>query len=71
LRGDKVIATARTLATITHLAAAGASILQLDVTSPFADLQETANEAIAIHGQIDVLVNNAGYSHFGTVEDAS
>ncbi|KAH7067879.1 oxidoreductase,short chain dehydrogenase-like protein [Paraphoma chrysanthemicola] len=56
-RGDKVIATARNLSKISNLKQAGASTLQLDVTSSPAELEKTAKEAIAIHGKIDVLFN--------------
>lgn len=68
-RGDKVIATARDTTKITHFAAAGAAILQLDVTAPQAELDRIATEAIAVYGRVDILVNNAGYGQFGTVED--
>lgn len=39
------------------------------MTAPQADLEAKAAEAIAIYGQIDVLVNNAAYVQFGTLED--
>ena len=60
-RGDKVIATARarSLAKLDDLKARGADILELDVTD-IQNLTRIAKEAVAIHGRIDVLVNNAG-----------
>lgn len=68
-RGDKVIATARDISKIVHLEQAGAATLALDVTATQADLDQKANEAIDIYGQVDVLVNNAAYTQFGTLED--
>ena len=61
-RGDKVIATARarSLAKLDDLKARGADILELDVTDTQENLARIAKDAIAIHGRIDVLVNNAG-----------
>lgn len=70
-RGDKVIATARNLSKIQHLKDTGASLLQLDVTDSQEALNDKVAEAIAIHGRIDVLVNNAAYIQVGTCEDLS
>lgn len=55
-RGDKVIATARTLSKIEHLKEAGAHCLRLDVTKKQGKLDEVAREAIAVYGGVDVLV---------------
>ncbi|ORX95868.1 hypothetical protein BCR34DRAFT_498167 [Clohesyomyces aquaticus] len=68
-RGDKVIATGRTLSKLESLKETGADILQLDVTNSQQSLNETIAKAIAIHGRIDVLVNNAAFIQAGTLED--
>jgi NAD(P)-dependent dehydrogenase (short-subunit alcohol dehydrogenase family) len=70
-RGDRVIATARKLSKVQHLKVAGASILELDVTASQSTLDSKVTEAIGIYGNIDVLVNNAGYAALGTIEDVS
>ncbi|KAJ5096111.1 hypothetical protein NUU61_005467 [Penicillium alfredii] len=70
-RGDKVIATARNVDRIAHLKDIGAAVMQLDVAASKDELDLKAEEAIAIYGTIDVLVNNAGYTQFGTVEESS
>lgn len=61
-RGEKVIATGRgrSIAKLADLREKGADILELDVTAPLETLQEVAKKAVAIHGRVDVLVNNAG-----------
>lgn len=68
-RGDKVIATSRSLASIRDLQSPSCQILQLDVTDSPAALQQKAEAAIRIFGKIDVLVNNAGFATFGVVEE--
>ncbi|MGP3961400.1 SDR family NAD(P)-dependent oxidoreductase [Nonomuraea sp. 3N208] len=72
-RGDRVAATARNLTTLDDLAAKyGADLLplQLDVTSRAAATQAIRRAHVEF-GRLDVVVNNAGYGHFGMVEELS
>ena len=70
-RGDKVAATARRLETLDALVDTyGDAVLpiQLDVIDRSADFD--AVERAADHfGTLDIVVNNAGYGHFGMVEE--
>lgn len=72
-RGDKVIATARDPKSLDGLKAKyGDSVLPLglDVTDRQASLDAVA-QGVARFGRIDVAVSNAGYGHFGFVEELS
>src|ERR1700744_2121109 len=72
-RGDKVAATARNTATLDELVAKyGAAILpiKLDVTDREADFA-AVRQAHEHFGRLDIVVNNAGYGHFGMVEEVS
>ncbi|KAF7316332.1 Short-chain dehydrogenase/reductase family protein [Mycena indigotica] len=68
-RGFRVIATARRVETLQTLKEQGATILSLDVTAPAADLVTFAQKAWEIYGQVDYLVNNAGYVQGGAIEE--
>ncbi|MCU1476991.1 MAG: short-chain dehydrogenase [Subtercola sp.] len=72
-RGDKVAATARNVDSLSDLARKyGDSILpiELDVTDRDADFAAVA-AAHEKFGRLDIVVNNAGYGHFGFVEEIS
>ncbi|KAI0036060.1 hypothetical protein K488DRAFT_76242 [Vararia minispora EC-137] len=72
-RGEKVIATARakSIGQLDELRAKGADVLELDVTASLEDLRVVAQKAIALHGHVDVVVNNAGYGGIGVVEETT
>jgi NAD(P)-dependent dehydrogenase (short-subunit alcohol dehydrogenase family) len=69
--GDNVIATGRNAETkLAHLKDTGASILDLDVAAPAADIDAKMAEAWNLYpGGIDVVVNNAGYILSATFEE--
>lgn len=72
-RGDKVAATARKLASIADLKEKyGDKVLtlELDVTKPD-QVNETVAQAHAYFGRLDIVLNNAGYSLVGTIEESS
>ena len=72
-RGDRVAATARDTSSLDDLAATyGDALLpiELDVTDRAADFAAVA-QAHDHFGGLDVVVNNAGYGHFGFVEELS
>jgi len=65
-RGLHVIATARTLDKISHLAELGAEIKELDITSS-ASIEGLAKGT----PQLDILINNAGIVYNASVSDTS
>jgi NAD(P)-dependent dehydrogenase (short-subunit alcohol dehydrogenase family) len=72
-RGDKVAATARDVSTLDDLAAKyGDALLPitLDVTDRAADFA-AVKQAHDHFGRLDIVVNNAGYGHFGFIEELS
>ncbi|EXJ96380.1 hypothetical protein A1O1_01506 [Capronia coronata CBS 617.96] len=72
-QGQRVIATSRnpsrTPELLAEIEGQGGKWLALDVTQSEEELNATIHGAESIFGQIDVLVNNAGYCVLGALED--
>src|SRR3954466_5433574 len=72
-RGDKVAATARKLESIADLQnkyGDNVLTLELDVTNP-EQVKQTVTKAYEHFGKLDIVLNNAGYSLVGTIEEAT
>ncbi len=72
-RGDKVAATARNLNSLAGLKEKyGENVLplELDVTKP-GQAGAAVTQAHVHFGRLDIVLNNAGYSLVGTIEEAS
>ncbi|KAJ5515010.1 Glucose/ribitol dehydrogenase [Penicillium fimorum] len=70
--GDRVIATARDITTLSDFAHCdNVKLLELDITESQDSLNENVSKAIAMFGHIDVLINNAGYVLSGVLEELS
>ncbi|EKM60033.1 uncharacterized protein PHACADRAFT_250900 [Phanerochaete carnosa HHB-10118-sp] len=74
-RGDRVIATARSIEKIKSFSSlpeaspSRLALLKLDVSDTAESIQRTVNHALSIWGRIDVVVNNAGLGMKSVLEE--
>ena len=68
--GHTVYGAARRVEKMQDLVDAGGNSLQMDVTVD-ADMEKGITHIIEKEGRIDVLINNAGYAIYGSVEETS
>ena len=70
--GHNVISTirdrTRSASAVASIEKAGGKIIELDMTESKKSITKKIQDAEKIHGRIDYLINNAGYSALGAVE---
>ncbi|KAI1462801.1 hypothetical protein F4805DRAFT_409375 [Annulohypoxylon moriforme] len=67
-RGDLVIGTSRNPSSAPPLPA-GITFARLDHNEPLSSIKKDIDAIFAIHGTVDIVVNNAAYVQTGTVEE--
>lgn len=68
--GHIVYGAARRIEKMKDLEEAGGFVKKMDITSS-EEIEAAVNQIIEKHSKIDVLVNNAGYATYGSVEETS
>ncbi|EON99414.1 putative short chain oxidoreductase protein [Phaeoacremonium minimum UCRPA7] len=71
--GHTVVATARSFSKFPDSLKSNpkADLVEVEISGPGSAINAVVAGAIQRHGQIDVLVNNAGFGHLGAVEEVS
>ncbi len=69
-QGHTVYGAARRVEKMAELEKAGGHTISMDVTDA-EQVKASVDHIISEHGRLDVLVNNAGYGLYGSVEDTS
>ena len=69
--GDRVIAAVRTPSKVpSSLQRPDVKVLRFDLSWNQDEMNEYAKAAFEAFGQLDVLVNNAGYAYMGAIEES-
>ncbi|KAK4232993.1 hypothetical protein C8A03DRAFT_39328 [Achaetomium macrosporum] len=72
-KGHTVVATARALSKFPESLRTNhkADLIEIQITAPGSEIAAAIDAAVAKHGRIDVLVNNAGFGQIGAVEEVT
>ena len=68
--GYRVYAAARRVDKMNELKADGIRTIELDITDE-ESIADAVKEIIATEGKVDILINNAGFGQYGSIEDVS
>ena len=66
--GYRVYAAARRIEKMNDLKADGVHVIRMDVTDD-QSIVTGVEEIVTIEGKVDILINNAGFGQYGSVED--